>query len=80
MTKYTGLLRDDNPMIHQDITETICYYNHKLCRPLEQPLGVIIWLYRYKKVEIFDTLGTFNITKIHNYVLIHSLGVAGSII
>ena len=78
MTKYTGQLSDDNPIIHQDITSSICNYKEKFCRPIEEPKDIIMWIYQKIQVNVFHSLGIHNIS--NNYVLIPSIGIGGSII
>ena len=77
---YMGELVDTNPVIHQDVTNSICNYKYRFCRPVERTKSILTWNYRPLSINVFHGLGFFNVTKIDNYILIAKLGIGGSII
>ena len=77
---YMGELVDSNPVIHQDVTNSICNYKYRFCRPIERAKSILTWNYRPLSISVFHNLGFFNATKIDNYILIAKLGIGVSII
>ena len=80
ITRYIGQIRDIDPLIQQEITSSRCYYTNSYCRPIESPFSVITWKYIAYKAKMFKTLGIYNVSRIHNYIVIPQLGFGGSII
>ena len=80
ISRYTGHIRDRDPTIHQDLTSTPCTLSNPYCRPREKPLSIITWVFKLPTFQIFQSLGIFNVSQIHQYVLIPKLAVGGSII
>ena len=80
LDRYIGQIYDEDPTIIQDLTDTTCNFTTRFCRPQEKPLGLITWFFKPLKIQIFNSLGHFNITRLHNYIVIPTLSIGGSII
>ena len=80
ISRYIGHVRDRDPAIHQDLTNTPCTLARTYCRPEEKSLSIITWVFKLPTFQIFQSLGIFNVSQIHQYVIIPKLAIGGSII
>ena len=71
--------RDD--FVQQQLTHTTCMYSEKQCKPVEEPESVIIWGRNTQhSSSLYRSLGKFEVSQVHEYVVVASLSLRGSII
>ena len=79
-TLYPASLQGDDRYIHQQLTQTNCYYSNFTCIPVESPLTQIIWPNVTHRFSLYHKLGVYPIKRIRDFVLIPQLGIGGSIL
>ena len=77
-TSYPGIIADDS-FIHQSVTHTPCYYRNFSCIPTEFLESIIVWFNVSHSFRRFRPLGTYEIHRLSDFILIPKLGFGGTI-
>ena len=78
---YWGKIKGTDPVLHQKVTNTKCDYRTRQCRPVEDPHSLIVWreAHNHRK-NPYKTIGHYEATQVHKFVLLHEISTGGSII
>ena len=80
LKRFKAQVVDTEEIIDQKITETRCYYSRGNCRPQESPKSLLIWKQKKYGDKMFKDMGKHKIQRLHDYYLIPTLGIGGSVI
>ena len=87
MTISNALLYPEDPIVHQPVTNSRCYYNNTFtqkyahCTPSENPESTVIWKVPNSSTlpKLYHTRGTHKIIKSNDWIFVPDLAIGGGI-
>lgn len=79
-TKYPASLFGQDRFVHQQVTQTVCNYDDFSCKPQEDKSSILYWFPKKHRFSLYRSLGSHSVKRVHDFVLIPSIGIGGSIL